>query len=79
MPSASSVTFNEGVGVVSLQGKLDAISTSVATLNQAQTTTLALKAPIESPTFTGTLLLPPTNQVLLQQSVSDTIAATLTA
>ena len=77
MPSAASVTFNEGVGVVSLQGKLDAISTSVTTLNTAQTTAIALKAPTESPTFTGTVLLPPTNQVLLQQSVSDTVGVSL--
>jgi hypothetical protein len=77
MPSAASVTFNEGVGVVSLQGKLDAVSTSVTTLNQAQTTALALKAPIESPTFTGTILLPPTNQVLLRQSTSDTVGISL--
>jgi hypothetical protein len=77
MPSAASVTFNEGVGVVSLQGKLDAVSTSVTTLNQTLTSALALKAPIESPSFTGTILLPPTNQVLLQQSTSDTVGVSL--
>jgi hypothetical protein len=77
MPSAASVTFNEGVGVVSLQGKLDAVSASVTTLNQTQTTALALKAPIESPAFTGTILLPPTSQVLLRQSTSDTVGISL--